>query len=641
MRLKIALLCATLALQSFILAEGADGGFFAYRSFNPEFKAMAEFAKRGINTVALFPANTYNSLGGAYCAYPPNWVWMGKYDFSVFDRQFDDVIAVNPKAEFICIVDLNSPIFLQHRLSLNGQSAESDSFTALSNALVNKNWKKHTLDYMKALLAHAEKKYGQRIKAYLLACGQTDEWMDYSNGTFGRFKAQAWKAWRQKRGLPPAPIPSFEKMDSADFDNFLRDPSKSGDVIDWFVFSNEIVADAILDFTKAARSSLAKDKKIGVFFGYIMQLAYGRLVGAGHLFYERVFASPDIDFFISPGNYFDRQIGQGSGFMAPNGTRVRFGKSWLHEIDHITHTCKDSQNQSVPGMNRAWDTQEKTNAGLKREFALATISGASLWCFDMWGGWFNTPETMDVIEKSRQIWEKHSSKRYKGAAQIALIADPQSAFYICDKYIDKDLKVLDVYAGTRTKMNLLGAPFEIFSFDDLPHVNLDQYKFIVFPASFKITQERLKMLKEHVFKNGRTLLFAYAPGIIDGKTLDTNRVRDFAGFDYGAEGVNVSDKGDYKIAYIAKYKDITPEVLRKLAEDAGVHIYFDEYAPVFANERLLAVHTATGGKKTVRLPKKYSQVRELYSGKVVAEDADSFEYEFKKPDTALFELEQN
>lgn len=40
----------------------------------------------------------------------------------------------------------------------------------------------------------------------------------------------------------------------------------------------------------------------------------------------------------------------------------------------------------------------------------------------------------------------------------------------------------------------------------------------------------------------------------------------------------------------------------------------------------------------MHLPKKAGIVKELYSGKTVVENADSFEYDFASPDTALFEI---
>jgi hypothetical protein len=59
---------------------------------------------------------------------------------------------------------------------------------------------------------------------------------------------------------------------------------------------------------------------------------------------------------------------------------------------------------------------------------------------------------------------------------------------------------------------------------------------------------------------------------------------------------------------------------------------------VHANARLFSVHLKDGGKRMVRLPFKAAKVTELISGRVVAEDASLFEYEFESPDTRIFEF---
>ncbi|MGN1064126.1 MAG: hypothetical protein ACI4QC_01835, partial [Thermoguttaceae bacterium] len=47
----------------------------------------------------------------------------------------------------------------------------------------------------------------------------------------------------------------------------------------------------------------------------------------------------------------------------------------------------------------------------------------------------------------------------------------------------------------------------------------------------------------------------------------------------------------------------------------------------------------TGGPRKITLPKQAKRVTEAFSGKVVAENAKEFEYEFAEPETALFVLE--
>jgi len=138
-------------------AKGVRPLAFAYRSFWPEFEAMGQFKDVGVNTICIFAANTDNSLGKPYSKYPPVWRWFGKYDFESLDKQYDDAIAVNGNAEFICMIDLNTPIWLQRQLSLRGHSAECESYTMLSCACANPEWRQATTEYLEAIINHIER----------------------------------------------------------------------------------------------------------------------------------------------------------------------------------------------------------------------------------------------------------------------------------------------------------------------------------------------------------------------------------------------------------------------------------------------------------------------------------------------------
>jgi len=627
------------ALVAAVLPSPAAGSArplaFSYRSFWPEFEAMAQFRDAGVDTVCIFAANTDNSLGRPYSKYPPVWRWFGKYDFGSLNQQYDDVLAVNSNATFICMVDLNTPIWLQRQLSLQGHSAECESFTMLSCACANPAWRKATGEYLDAVVTHMEQRYGDRVKAYLLACGQTDEWMDYSCGAAGRTKTRAWQAWLKRHGKEDVPVPAPERIDRASFENLLRDPATERDVIDYAQFTGDTVVDAILGFTAQTRVLIPKQRQIGMFFGYILELTRSRLVWAGHLEYERLYASPDIDFFISPGTYSDRPMGGGSGFMVPNGTRVLNGKGFLHEIDHRTPTYNCALDEYVSiGWMVPWKDQAETDAGLKREFALAIISGSSLWCFDMWGGVFRTPETMKIVGQSKRLWDRYASLPQQACAEVALVVDPQSARLVNDQ----NPLVTQIYQGTRNTLNRLGAPFEVYSFNDLAQVDLSPFKLLVFPGLFEVTPEKTELLRTRVLKDGRTAVFVYAPGLSDGRTLDPARVKALTGTDFKTPGVSVVKQPGWTAVYAGSYEALTPQALRHAAVEAGVTIFCEEAVPVYASERLVAIHVAQGGERTITLPKACREVQELYTGRVFPVTDKRFRYPFATPDTALFEL---
>ena len=634
-------------LRRFILAmavlaacDGAAGGAgrplaFSYRSFWPEFEAMRQFKEAGVDTVCIFAANTDNSLGKPYSKYPPIWRWFGKYDFASLDRQYDDVLAVNSNATFICMVDLNTPVWLQRQLSLRGQSAECESFTMLSCACANPAWRQAAGEYLEAVVGHMEARYGDRVKAYLLAGGQTDEWMDYSRGVAGRAKTQAWKAWLRAHGKAEVPVPALERLDRAAFEGLIRDPASERDVIDYAQFTGDTVVDAVLGFAAKTRARIPRHRQIGMFFGYVLELTGSRLVWAGHLEYERLYASADIDFLISPGTYGDRPMGGGSGFMVPNGTRRLNGKGFLHEIDHRTPTYNCALDEFVSiGWMVPWKDQAETDAGLKREFALAIVNQASLWCFDMWGGVFKTPETMKVVARSKKLWDDFAALPLKSRAEVALVVDPQSARLLNDQHP----AVPKIYQGTRNALNRLGAPFEVFSFNDLPRADLTPYKVLVFPGLFEVTPEKRETLTKFALAGNRSVVFVYAPGISDGKSLDAGRVKELAGVPFKTKEVKATPRDGWTAVYLPDFDAVTPQALRRVAAAAGVTLYCEDAVPVYANERLVAIHVAKGGGRTVTLPAACREVRELYTGQVIPVAERRFHYTFATPDTALFEM---
>lgn len=97
-------------------------------------------------------------------------------------------------------------------------------------------------------------------------------------------------------------------------------------------------------------------------------------------------------------------------------------------------------------------------------------------------------------------------------------------------------------------------------------------------------------------------------------------------------------RDDWKSVYASGYDEVTPGTLRQFAVAAGVSIYCEDEVPIYANERLVAVHMAQGGEKEITLPCECRQVRELYTGQRIPVTDRRFTYEFNSPDTALFEM---
>jgi hypothetical protein len=597
--------------------------YYCYRSFWPELEMTAEFGRMGIDTRCFFAANAINSLGFEYCKYPLIWKGIKNYDFAAYDKQVDDLLGANPKAKFLCMIDLNTPYWLTRRFAL-------DSFSDVSHAAADPNWIKVTTQWMIDFIDYSEKKYGDKIEAYILSGGGTSEWYEYDRGRSSRVKNAAWRTWCKKNGLRFGDdVPGETSLAKAAHENVVYDPATEMEKIQYWRFHNEIIASAILQFAKVARQKIPARKEIGVFFGYYL-VSDRKQASFGHLDYERVAASPDIDFFISPGTYDDRQMGGGSGPQLVHGTLLRYGKRYLHEIDHRTHAVA----KEYVVAKGAWHTQADDNAGLKREAAFALVNHASLWWFDMWAGWYREEETRKVISRLKTISDRFIHDTSPSAAETLLIADPQSAVYFNEKMPHASA----LARGFRDTLNKTGAPLDVYSFNDIPSIDLSRYKAVFLPATVLITPERAKILKTCLCRNGRTLVWLYAPGISDGKSLDVSRVKQLTGVEYGTKDPQTVEMGGWRSVYCHDYKTMTPAVLKEITRAAGVHQYTDEPTPVYSNGKLLAIHVKDGGPKRVYLPSQCRKVIDLFNDKVVAENVKEFTYEFQSPDTAIFEL---
>ncbi len=623
--MKKLLLLAGALLAFASLYSSTKEKFFAYRSFWPETAAMRQFAEAGIDVYAVMPSNSFNTLGEPYCKFPPFWVWDETYLWNVVDEQFDIVIAQNPKAKFICMIDINSPLWLARRIDRK-YGLGGDSYHEISNSLCIPEWRKLTEKMLKAYVKHMEERYGDRVVYYMVAGGGTSEWYCSAQGRAVEQKEKLWESWLKKRGLPNWDIPTHKGYRNPAFEKKFLDPKTQKPFIEYARFTEEIVTNGMNEMSQIVRDIVGNKKQVGSFCGFIPLWLSGKLDNRG------VFSNKEIDFVGSPGGYDNREIGMGGGVDIPLKSIKDCGKHYFQEIDHRTHTYNGDLTPyvKVGGIHaKGARNQKETDALLKREFAFAIVNQNSLWCFDMWGGIFETPETMDLVGKSLKLWNKYKGDNIPTSAEIVFITDPESGFY--SKYLTTTKIKQALYA--------LGAPFDNIYFNDIGKNDFSKYKVIVFSHSFEITPEKKKLLEKHVFTGGKTVVTMGHFGATDGEKIDTSFTEKLTGIASNSKGIVKKQMENWKSVYAKNFWQFNKDVLRDIAKDAGVHLYTDETLVVYANKKLVAIHTKEGGMKTIALPKKAKLIKELFTNKTIAENTDKFEYNFATPDTALFEIE--
>lgn len=250
------------------------------------------------------------------------------------------------------------------------------------------------------------------------------------------------------------------------------------------------------------------------------------------------------------------------------------------------------------------------------------------------GGYYDDPAVRKRIAQLAEIARRFAGELPRPADEVLLVADPESLYHVNEK----DDKERAFGQHFRNALSKTGVPFDVCTLSDLATRDISGTKVVVCPAAINITPGKRELLRRTVMTGGKTVVWCYAPGLSDGKTLDPARVRDYAGVDYGTPGISTTPMDGWTSVYARDYRLFTPESLRVIIEGAGVKPWTSKPAVVFANDRFLAIHTKDGGRMTIHLPHRVREVIDLLDDRVVASDCDSFTDDFATPDTKLYEI---
>jgi hypothetical protein len=179
---------------------------------------------------------------------------------------------------------------------------------------------------------------------------------------------------------------------------------------------------------------------------------------------------------------------------------------------------------------------------------------------------------------------------------------------------------------------------------------MDQYKAVVFVNTWLLTPAQKQMIQSNVAKNGRHLVWLYAPGYTDGKTVQKEFTERVTGIKMRllpqdtTTTVVITREGEKEYRYSVQNKAVNPLLVvqdnraatlgviagtdytafarkeqkqytswylslpsaepalwRSIFSTAGAHIYNVSGDIFYAGSGLLVVHTATGGNRTIRL----------------------------------------
>jgi len=418
---------------------------------------------------------------------------------------------------------------------------------------------------------------------------------------------------------------------------------------------------------------------------------------------ETLLRDKNIDMYVQAMPYHRRQAGDSIVVYQPTSSMALHKRMYMADYDIRTiasGTLNFGRHRSI----------HETDSLIKRDLAWMYTRQAGAWFADMSQGsylnfseakssWIGAEDAAKPVGEMLELFRKLTSSgtARKPAAEMAF-------FYSMQTPVREDLlNSAVVYYNLIDKMAfkeipLLGAPYDVYTAGDLLHKDLPEYKLYVFMNLFYVTNEQREAIKK-LKRDGKTLVFLYAPGFVGDKSFDIKKsselcgmtlkeikapeimtqtleksshplLRGIAGKPMDARGwkscepvhpekvtpnFEITDKNitvlgrnsrNQPVTALKKFKDhqiiysaipyLDRNMLRNIAEFAGVHLYSREDVVMAADSRLLMFHNGCDKKRILKvaLPENVKKVQDAFTGKVLSNGED-FDLEIEKPGTRI------
>jgi hypothetical protein len=598
-------------------------------------------------------------------------------------KQVSGVLEVCPEASIVVRVHVNAPFWwndqnpdemigyldgpvdqIAYGAPMNNEDGDPDRPVRAS--LASKKWKRESGEKLAEFCRKlSQTREGASVIGIHVSGGVYGEWHYYGypahtadNGKVMTSYFREWlknkyknletlkKAWSDPSAtFENAAIPDTTKRIKTSF-GILRNPAKEMNVIDYYTCQQEVVADDIEYFCKIVKDNWPRPVIVGVFYGYFF-MTFSRQASGGHLFIERILNSPYIDYLSAPQSYWWASM-NGGGPGHSRGvieSAILHGKLWLDEVDngHLQNGLKSD----VTHVTSTTDTQYVSI--IRRSALHPLVRGEGFWYYDFGltksRGWWDNPDYLKNIKEEVDFFKNRVNVPYKSEADVLFVWDQESFYYVTDQWTPLSFNFLDQETAEAYHSGAVMDHIYVF---DLPKANLTQYKAVVFMNVWKLTAAQKDFINKNVYKDGRTIIWHYLPGVTDGKKMSTDFVSPLIKmkieafkpegkpsvtirlnnqeFKYDLEkhldpAIEITDKtveplgtfnGTQKVMLARKkFTDHTiiysavalhdGKFFSQIFKESGCHIWNESGDVTMAGSGLFWVHTVEGGKRELKL----------------------------------------
>lgn len=659
-------------------------GFETYAPKERYFKQLAEAG------ASFFMFNT-NAAACDYGHSVPTWLDADTWDYSGFEERAAVVLAAKPDALLMPRVNLGTPRWWleRHPEALecfdDGSVLPTGSNPTLPQnrpfpSLASREWRKAIGDALERFIEYLHRsRFGEHVIGYFLSGTHTEEFYHwacntprftgYSAATLAAFRAWLKRRYGDDRALQQAwhrPDVTFdtaviptraERLDPGD--GVFRDPARQMNVIDFYLFWNELIPETIDYFAAIARRVTAGRKLIGAFYGYMYEFKGDPEFGHNAL--GRLLVSSHLDFVAVTANYYDRDFAKGSDYArSPAHSLQLHDKVWYHDNDVVSFRARDIMAASGFSKDAEWsrnldvqlrslgytDTPEKSRWMYRRGLGFALCSGMFQSWFDLHGGYFDDPELLTELKDLGLAAARAAELDRSSCAEILVVADEASCAYAGPR----SAMLRETLQATQNEFTRIGAPVDHVLLSDLPRIAAARYKLLIFLNCYHIDDAQRQSIRQQRMHEGRHLVWCGAPGYFDGSRRSPDFMRSLTGIAIepigntaasgpagtaagqfrvrdldakplslpeAAPGFNVCKKQmDGWTSIYASSAGLKAAAWRQLARSAGVHIFNDADDAFYANSSIVTIHARRAGRRTLRFPRA-CRVTDLVTGEVL------------------------
>lgn len=681
-------------------------------TYNPHSGQLPKFREQGAR-IFFFGAYAcdqgINNLAGLRPFTPSYFIGENRYDFSEIDRTLEDIAPGGTGAYIILRVYLSTPTWWEEKYP--EELCRNRRGEAVRESFASQKWRDDMWGALKALIDHINgSKWKECVIGYHIASGSTEEWtyhgrelgmgdVDYSENNQKSFRNWLVEKYGSLDGINEAWNTNHPAMDTITIpavhrrhwvlNGIIRDPGREMDVLDYYDYCAQLFIETIEWFCKKVKDYTDNTLLTGVFYGYILS---NPRADRNHNDLYDLIRSPYVDFIATTHGH-----APGWPYTTAKDSIHLHGKLFVSEGDIRTcltqnpavtlpHIVPDNRYYTRPGIWLGPDNVEDSVSNLMRTSARVLTGMNGIWWFDMFGGWFDHPKMMEVIQKHDELASEQTVEPLK--PEVALIIDEDGL-----KFFPKGLKTA-WYAcdGQRQEFSLCGTPHHVYLADDIAEDNfpVEDYKCYVFVQFCYPKEHIVRAINEKLKGGGRTLFWTHFAGLENRELTDFSVTYDAFEPEMQCEVPDLrfptyrsayeqtanetpyyppkkascprfGEEEKYQSYVLANFKDTNePALLWKQFDDyasvysllpciphqilsviismSNAHIYCRTGDAFMAGGNYVAIRAVTTGEKRIHFPFPVSKVMDAYTGEEMVINDLYIDFEMEEKETRIFRI---